>query len=45
VPPLFRIARNPDEDSTLPFLLWVPVGYPNVPILFAETRQLARSPT
>ncbi|MGH9116687.1 MAG: ERCC4 domain-containing protein [Acidimicrobiales bacterium] len=22
----FRIARNPDVDSTLPFLLWVPVG-------------------
>lgn len=22
----FRIARNPDEDSTLPYLLWVPVG-------------------
>ena len=26
MPPLFRIARNPDEDSTLPYLLWVPVG-------------------
>src|SRR5206468_4958323 len=23
---LFRIARNPDEDSTLPYLLSVPVG-------------------
>ena len=23
---VFRIARNPDADSTLPFLLWVPVG-------------------
>src|SRR3954466_6857612 len=23
---LFRIARNPDADSTLPYLLWVPVG-------------------
>ena len=22
----FRIARNPDPDSTLPYLLWVPVG-------------------
>lgn len=22
----FRIARNPDGDSTLPFLLWLPVG-------------------
>ena len=22
----FRIARNPDEDSTLTYLLWVPVG-------------------
>jgi hypothetical protein len=21
----FRIARNPDEDSTLPYLLWVPI--------------------
>ncbi|HUP85805.1 MAG TPA: hypothetical protein VM143_09075 [Acidimicrobiales bacterium] len=24
--PTFRIARNPDVDSSLPFLLWVPVG-------------------
>jgi hypothetical protein len=24
--PTFRIARNPDEDSTLPYLLSVPVG-------------------
>lgn len=23
---LFRIARNPDADSTLPYLLWVPLG-------------------
>jgi hypothetical protein len=23
---MFRVARNPDEDSTLPYLLWVPVG-------------------
>ena len=23
---LFRIARNPDDGSTLPFVLWVPVG-------------------
>ena len=23
---MFQIARNPDEDSTLPYLLWVPVG-------------------
>ncbi|MBK5221594.1 MAG: ERCC4 domain-containing protein [Acidimicrobiia bacterium] len=23
---LFRIARNPDELSTLPYVLWVPVG-------------------
>lgn len=23
---LFRIARNPDGESTLPYLLWVPVG-------------------
>lgn len=23
---LFRIARNPDEGSSLPYLLWVPVG-------------------
>lgn len=22
----FRIARNPDSDSTLPYLLWVPLG-------------------
>lgn len=22
----FRIARNPDPDSTLPYLLWVPLG-------------------
>lgn len=22
----FRIARNPDADSTLPYVLWVPVG-------------------
>jgi len=22
----FRIARNPDEDSTLPYVLWVPLG-------------------
>jgi hypothetical protein len=22
----FRIARNPDADSTLPYLLWVPLG-------------------
>jgi hypothetical protein len=26
VAPTFRIARNPDEDSTLPYLLSVPVG-------------------
>ena len=24
--PTFRIARNPDEASTLPYVLWVPVG-------------------
>lgn len=24
--PTFRIARNPDPDSTLPYLLWVPLG-------------------
>lgn len=24
--PTFRIARNPDRDSTLPYLLWVPLG-------------------
>jgi hypothetical protein len=23
---VFRIARNPDSDSTLPYVLWVPVG-------------------
>lgn len=23
---IFRIARNPDVDSTLPYILWVPVG-------------------
>jgi len=23
---VFRIARNPDADSTLPYLLWVPLG-------------------
>ncbi|MHB8671322.1 MAG: ERCC4 domain-containing protein [Acidimicrobiales bacterium] len=23
---IFRVARNPDRDSTLPYLLWVPVG-------------------
>jgi len=23
---VFRIARNPDPDSTLPYLLWVPIG-------------------
>jgi len=23
---LFRIARNPDPDSTLPYVLWVPLG-------------------
>jgi len=23
---VFRIARNPDEESTLPYVLWVPVG-------------------
>jgi hypothetical protein len=23
---MFRIARNPDTDSTLPYLLWVPLG-------------------
>ena len=21
--PMFRVARNPDEDSTLPYVLWV----------------------
>jgi hypothetical protein len=26
VPGLFRVARNPEPDSTLPYLLWVPVG-------------------
>lgn len=26
VPQVFRIARNPDGDSTLPYLLWVPLG-------------------
>src|SRR5215213_1624512 len=25
-PATFRIARNPDADSTLPYLLWVPLG-------------------
>jgi hypothetical protein len=25
-PTTFRIARNPDDDSTLPYLLWVPLG-------------------
>jgi hypothetical protein len=25
-PATFRIARNPDHDSTLPYLLWVPLG-------------------
>jgi hypothetical protein len=34
----FRIARNPDADSTLPYLLWVPL----VPIVFCENRQLAQ---
>lgn len=24
--PTFRIARNPDTDSTLPYILWIPVG-------------------
>lgn len=24
--PLFRIARNPEADSTLPYVLWVPMG-------------------
>jgi hypothetical protein len=23
---MFRIARNPEPDSTLPYLLWVPIG-------------------
>src|SRR4051812_23367453 len=23
---VFRIARNPDSDSTLPYVLWVPIG-------------------
>lgn len=23
---MFRVARNPDPDSTLPYVLWVPVG-------------------
>src|SRR5215212_2203675 len=22
----FRVARNPDPDSSLPYVLWVPVG-------------------
>lgn len=26
MPAMFRIARNPDPDSTLPYLLGVPVG-------------------
>lgn len=26
VPATFRIARNPDQGSTLPYLLWVPLG-------------------
>jgi hypothetical protein len=26
VPVTFRIARNPDPDSTLPYVLWVPLG-------------------
>src|SRR5918995_484204 len=24
--PVFRIARNPDDDSSLPYVLWLPVG-------------------
>src|SRR5687768_16407478 len=26
MPTLFRIARNPDPESTLPFILWLPVS-------------------
>jgi hypothetical protein len=26
MPSVFRIARNPDPDSTLPYVLWVPLG-------------------
>ena len=32
---MFRIARNPDPDSTLPYLLWVPLA-PNPLVLKAK---------
>jgi len=33
----FRIARNPDDESTLPYLLWVPLG-PTPLVLKAKDR-------
>jgi hypothetical protein len=34
---LFRIARNPDADSTLPFILWIPMGSAPLVVKAKET--------
>ena len=45
----FLVARNPDPDSSLPYLVRLPIDmlarvqvrYPEIHIVFAETRPLA----
>jgi ERCC4-type nuclease len=41
---MFRIARNPDPDSTLPYLLWVPLARRTRPGMRLPTRRSAAGP-
>lgn len=40
--PMFRIAGNPDEDSTLPYLLSVPLG--STPLVLKAKEACGRGP-
>jgi hypothetical protein len=39
----FRVARNPDPDSTLPYLLWVPVGGGGGPLVLKAKESWPRT--
>lgn len=39
----FRIARNPDPHSTLPYLLWVPVGGGGAPLVLKAKESWPRT--